>query len=80
MSKAKDAEKAKGPFAAAYPRLAAWAEDGWVEIGYNDMTPSFIRVGDEGGMIWEGEVRYSDIDAALRAAERAVIAWEEEHG
>jgi hypothetical protein len=51
-----------------------------IEIGYTEMTDSFVRVLDIGGMIWEGKHRYASIDAALQAAERVVIRWREENG
>jgi hypothetical protein len=57
----------------AYPRLAAWVyERGWIEIGQDHYSRSFIRVLDEGGMVWEGVTRYPSLGAALRAADTAL--------
>jgi len=57
----------------AYPHLAAWVyERGWIEIGQDDYSRSFIRVLDEGGMVWEGKSRYPSLGAALRAADTAL--------
>ena len=69
-------------FAGLYPTLASLIGDDriWIEVGYTEMTSSFIRVLDIGGMIWEGEHRYKSIDDAFHAAEAAVLAWHEENG
>jgi hypothetical protein len=64
-----------------YPSLADWIiGGGWVEIGYEENTRSFIRVLDEGGMPWAGERNYPSIDAALEAAEAGVNEWVGENG
>jgi hypothetical protein len=58
------------------PHLASWVQDGWIEIGITNYHASFIRVLDEGGMIWSDEEEsYESIDHALAAADRAVQAW-----
>ena len=63
-------------FDALYPAVAKWTKGGgWIEVGYDDYSRSFIRVLDIGGMIWEGKTRYRSVDAALRAAEKAVSRW-----
>jgi hypothetical protein len=62
-----------GPLDDAYPHLAAWVyERGWIEIGQDDYSRSFIRVLDGGGMVWEGKSRYPSLGAALRAADTAL--------
>jgi hypothetical protein len=38
-----------------YPHLASWVQDGWIEIGRTDYDSTFIRVLDEGGMIWSSD-------------------------
>jgi hypothetical protein len=45
---------------------------GWVEIGPTEMSASFVRALDMGGMVWEGEPTYASVDAALDAMEAAV--------
>ncbi|MEM6785420.1 MAG: hypothetical protein AAF624_16990 [Bacteroidota bacterium] len=67
-------------FTDAYPVLAAWVRDGWVEIGYNDFSRSLVRVLDQGGLVWEGGEACSSVDEALRLAEDAIEAWLDEHG
>ncbi len=69
-----------GPITEAYPHLAAWVQDGYVEIGRTDWTPSFVRALDEGGMIWEGAPRYASLEAALRALDDGIAKWLEENG
>jgi hypothetical protein len=60
-----------------YPYVHWWvAERGWIEIGYDDYSRSFIRVLDIGGMVWEGEQEYPSLDAALRAADAALADLE----
>jgi hypothetical protein len=70
-----------GPFAESYPNIAKWAEgDGWIEIGHDDCQPSFIRVLDIGGMIWDsGRKGYKTVDQALADAEAAITKWREEN-
>jgi hypothetical protein len=61
---------------ASYPHLWRWvAEFGTVEIGHCGQTRSFIRVLDEGGMIWKGRRSYRTLDAALADAEAGVSRW-----
>jgi hypothetical protein len=36
---------------ATYPTIARWVQEyGWIEIGQDDMSRSFIRALDDGGM------------------------------
>ncbi len=59
-----------------YPSLTEWVrQHGWIEIGQDDDSRSFIRVLDIGGMIWEGVEEYPTPDDALQAAEQAVATW-----
>ena len=64
-------------FATQYPHVDGWVKDGWIEIGYDYNTKSFIRVLDEGGMIWSGCARYTSVDEALADANRAIGEWME---
>lgn len=68
-------------FDTLYPAVAWWMrEGGWVEVGYDDFSKSFIRVLDIGGMIWEGKHRYRSVDEAFRSAEKAIEKWRAENG
>jgi hypothetical protein len=62
----------------AYPSIAAWVDGGgWIELGQNEYSRSFIRILDLGGMLWEGTTRYISLDALLRDAEEALRRLEE---
>jgi|GEM_PF-747955 len=62
----------------AYPHIAAWVDGGgWIELGQNEYSRSFIRILDTGGMLWEGTTRYISLDALLHAAEEALMRLEE---
>ncbi len=61
-------------FETRYPNLTAWIRDndGWIEIGRDEMSPSLVRVLNPGGMVWESQEDYASIDEALAEAEQAV--------
>jgi hypothetical protein len=60
----------------AYPHLAEWVKlHGWIEIGHDDHSRSFIRALDIGGMVWEGKETYTSLDAALQDVEEGLGAW-----
>jgi hypothetical protein len=67
------------PFGDRFPNIADWVQDGWIELGRDDFSRSFIRVLDIGGMIWEGAEDYETVDAALAEAEAAIEKWLLEH-
>ena len=61
---------------ATFPHLWRWvAEFGTVEIGHCRQTRSFVRVLDEGGMVWKGRSDYRSLDLALADAEGGVARW-----
>ena len=62
-------------FEERYPNIAGWVRDGWIELGRDDYSSSFVRVLDIGGMVWEGEERYQTVDEALAEADKAIAAW-----
>jgi hypothetical protein len=62
-------------FEECYPNIAAWVQDGWIEIGHDSNSGSFIRVLDEGGLVWESDKPYTSIDQALADAEQAIAKW-----
>ena len=64
---------------ATYPTIARWVmEYGWIEIGHDDMSQSFVRALDEGGLVWEGQEDYATLDAALQDLEAGLAAWMQE--
>lgn len=69
-------KRAEPPIERTYPRVTQWVKtQGWIEIGQDDYSRSFIRVLDEGGMVWEGGEMYASLDDALQAAEQGIEAW-----
>lgn len=61
-----------------YPHVADWVYGrGWIELGQNEYSRSFVRIFDIGGTLWEGTTRYTSLDALLRDAEAALIRLEE---
>lgn len=65
-----------GPLATHYPNVAAWvAGSGWIELGDDGCSASFVRALDIGGMIWEGKANYVTVDAALADLDAAIAVW-----
>ena len=63
----------KSAHSTSHPHLWRWvSEFGSVEIGHCHQTGSFIRVLDDGGMVWKGRRSYRTLDAALADAEAGV--------
>jgi len=59
-----------------YPHLARWVDAyGWVEIGHDEFSRSFVRALNEGGMVWEGGRSYSTLAAALAALDAGLGQW-----
>jgi hypothetical protein len=59
-----------------YPTIARWVKEfGWLEIGQDHMSQSFIRALDEGGLVWEGQGHYATLDAAFQELEAGLAAW-----
>jgi hypothetical protein len=65
-----------------YPNLSDWILGGhaWIELGQDEMSRSYVRVLDIGGLVWESEKRYKTVTEALADAEEAVREWLEENG
>ncbi len=62
-----------------YPNIAGWVRDGWIEIGRDEYSRSFVRVLDIGGLVWEGEEEYETVEEALSAAEAGIAVWLKEN-
>lgn len=55
-------------FEKAYPQLDIWVKNrGWIEIGADENSDSWIRILDEGGMVWESEDK--SLNKSLKSAE-----------
>jgi len=64
-----------------YPNISRWVKEyGWIEIGHNDDSSSFLRVLDEGGLVWEGDESYENMNDAMNALESAIAEWMKENG
>jgi hypothetical protein len=55
-------------------------KDGWIEIGRDDFSHSFVRALDVAGMIWGGAETYSSLDEALHALNTGIAFWLKEMG
>ena len=65
-----------------YPNIARWVDDyGWVEVGQNGESSSYVRALDKGGLVWEGHDDYQTLDDALKALDAGISKlMREEHG
>ncbi len=64
-----------------YPHLSRFlAIQGWVEIGADEYSTSFVRALDPGGMVYEGLENYASLDEALADLDQGVKEYMEEHG
>jgi hypothetical protein len=76
MSKAK-----ASTFEKQYPHLSRFVEEqGWIELGYDDNLPAFVKAYDSGGTVFEGKNQYKSIDDALQDLEAKVKAYLEDLG
>jgi hypothetical protein len=55
-----------------YPYIAAWLQDGTIEIGYNDYDDISLRVIDAGGVVWESNKTYLNLDDAFSEMNTAI--------
>jgi hypothetical protein len=64
------------PLEEAHPNTSLWVRSrGWIEIGRDEHSQSFIRALDEGGIVWEGDRQYASLDDALRDLEAGLSEW-----
>lgn len=63
-----------------FPHLSEFVmTHGWIEIGQDDFSRSFVRALDIGGMLWEGRETYTTLDEALRELDTALGEWMKEN-
>jgi hypothetical protein len=63
-------------FEDTYPYIAEWVQDcGWIEIGQDEHSTSFVRALDIGGLVWEGKNRYGSLDDAFQDLEAGLAEW-----
>ncbi len=61
-----------------YPRLTRWVKRyGWIEIGKDEYSHSFVGALDGGGMVWEGQEQseYASMDDMLHDLEEGLANW-----
>lgn len=76
MGEAEGSNTRRSPVEQAYPHVARWImTHGWIEIGQDDWSRSFVRALDIGGMVWEGENSYRSIDDAFQALDAGLAEW-----
>jgi hypothetical protein len=67
-------------FSAAFPAITYWVTAcGWIEIGDDGMSPTWVRALDAGGVVWESEAQYARVDDALQAMDAALTTWLDEN-
>ena len=74
-----EVQSSRHSFESAYPNIARWVMDGWIEIGRGSYSDSFVKAYDEGGTVWEGKRKYPTLEDALQDLERGVAKWFEEN-
>ncbi len=63
-------------FADKYPYIDTFVTAyGWIEIGYDEYSHSFIRALDIGGWVWEGKHQYASLDDAFADLEQGLADW-----
>jgi len=63
-------------FDETYPSVARWVKTmGWIEIGDDGMSPSYVRALDIGGLIWEGGDPNDTLGTTLRTLDQALERW-----
>lgn len=65
-----------------YPNIAAWVRQGSIEIGYtySGYENTFLRVLDEGGLVWQSSKQFDSLDSALTEMDAGIAAWRAEQG
>ena len=64
-----------------YPNIARWVQSyGWIEIGDDGQSPSFVRALDEGGTVWESDEDGTTLDEVLNALEAGLAERMKQYG
>ena len=75
------ATNASSSFETSYPTITEWIKSsGWIEIGQDDESHSMVRALDEGGLVWEGKIKYKTLDELWRDLETGLVNWMQENG
>lgn len=63
-----------------YPNITLWVKEyGWIELGQDVYSHSFVRALDEGGVIWEGRHSYQTMDEVFQELDKALARWIEDN-
>lgn len=69
------------PLDEQYPHLCRFLKvQGWVAIGQDDYSASFVRALDPGGMVYEGKNHYASLEDALADLDAGIKAYMDEQG
>ena len=63
-----------------YPNITSWIQDGWIEVGQDDYSRSFIRVLDTGGLVWKSKQTHPTVAEALAEVDAAIGRYAAELG
>ena len=67
-------------FEQIYPNIARWVQShGWIEIGDDGQSASFVRALDEGGLVWEDNDDDATLDEVLQALDAFLAARMQEY-
>lgn len=62
-----------------FPALTYWVKrHGWIEMGDDGRSSSFMRACDEGALVWESSKRYRSLDEAFMDLEKALKVYIEQ--
>jgi hypothetical protein len=68
-------EKPTG-FEQMYPNIAEWVNSyGWIEIGDDGQSSSFVRALNEGGLVWEDNDDDATLNEVLKALDSFLAAF-----
>ena len=58
----------------AYPNIAEWIDEhgGYIEVGYDYNTDTFVRAVDEGGILWGGGQHSMTLEEGLHILDTAI--------
>ena len=68
-------------FEQLYPNISEWVNSyGWIEIGDDGQSSSFVRALDEGGLVWEDHDDDATLDEVLSALDSFLAEQMTEYG
>jgi hypothetical protein len=62
-------------FEQMYPNIAEWVNSyGWIEIGDDGQSSSFVRALNEGGLVWEDNDDDATLDEVLEVLDSFLLS------